>query len=324
MYAGLLYACGETKPYRPAVPPGWPAPVIPEDREMTADRVLLGRKLFYDPVLSAGNDLSCASCHRPRFAFADSVPVSVGSHGKTGNRNTPSLFNVAWYPHFFAEGGVPTLELVVVGPIQTGEEMGFNLGDAVRRLSADKEYVRLFRRAYDTLPSTYTLVRALGAFQRSLVSAGSPYDRFVNGDSAALSPRARSGMHLFFSERLGCGGCHSGFLLTDFGFHNVGLSSAADPGRYRLTSDPADSGSFRTPGLRNIALTAPFMHDGGLADLPSVVDFYAAGGGNDRHKSPRLKPFVLTPAEKEALLAFLEALTDSSAVHDPDYLPLNK
>lgn len=291
---------------------------------MTPERILLGRTLFYDPILSADRSVSCASCHKPALAFADSVPVSPGAHGEMGNRNTPSLFNVAWYPHFFAEGGVPSLELVVVGPIQTDAEMGFNLGDAVRRLEADSVYRRLFREAYDTLPSTYTLVRTLGAFQRSLLSADSPYDRFLRGDSAALTPIQKRGKTLFFSEELACAGCHSGFLFSDFGFHNVGLSAAADPGRFRLTSVLADSGKFKTPSLRNVAVTAPYMHDGSLPDLETVLDFYAAGGGNDAHKDARIRPFSLPPADKAALLAFLQSLTDSVALRRPDYLSLKK
>lgn len=285
---------------------------------------MLGRKLFFDPILSANYTVSCGSCHNPRFAFADSVAFSPGAHGQAGTRNTPSLYNVAWYPYFFVEGGVPTLELVSVAPIQTDVEMGFNLAEAVHRLEKDEEYVRLFQKAYDTTPSTYTLVRALGAFQRSLVSADSPYDQYLRGDSSKLSASARRGMALFFSDSLGCGSCHSGFLFTNFGFHNVGFSSQADPGRFRLTSVPADSGRFKTPSLRNVALTAPYMHNGSLADLPAVVDFYAAGGGADAHKDERLKPFRLSPSDKRALLAFLHSLTDSVALNNPNYVPLKK
>lgn len=291
---------------------------------MSHDRILLGRKLFYDPILSANGTVSCASCHNPRFAFADSVAFSRGTHGQAGTRNTPSLYNVAWYPYFFAEGGVPTLELVSVAPIQTDVEMGFNLAQAVHRLEADSEYVRLFKKAYDTVPSTYTLVRALGAFQRSLVSADSPYDRYLRGDSLRLTAQAKRGMALFFSDSLGCARCHSGVLFSDFGFHNVGLSSKADPGRFRLTSVPSDSGKFKTPSLRNVALTAPYMHNGSLADLPAVIDFYAAGGGSDAHKDGRMKPFSLSPDDKRALLAFLHSLSDSVAANNPNYVPLKK
>lgn len=304
------------------MPAGWPAPEIPKDKAITPDRIRLGRKLFYDPILSANRDVSCASCHKPSLAFADSVPVSRGAHGQAGTRNTPTLFNVAWYPHFFAEGGVPTLELVTLGPIQTDVEMGFNIGEACKRLAADAEYVRLFKKAYDTLPSTYTLVRALGAFQRTLVSAGSPYDRYVRGDSSAISADAKNGLALFGSERLGCAGCHSGFLFTDFGFHSVGLSPATDVGRFRLTSVPADSGRFKTPTLRNVAVTAPYMHDGSIKDLSSVIDFYAAGGGPDAHKNERLKPFAITSKEKHDLITFLYTLTDSLSLHKLDYLSL--
>lgn len=291
---------------------------------MTHERILLGRKLFFDPILSADRTVSCGSCHNPRFAFADSAVFSRGAHGETGTRNTPSLYNVAWYPYFFAEGGVPTLELVSVAPIQTDIEMDFNLAEAVHRLEADEEYVRLFQKAYDTLPSTYTLVRALGAYQRSLVSADAPYDRYTRGDSLKLTAKAKRGMDLFFSDTLGCARCHSGFLFTDFGFHNVGLSSVKDMGRYRLTSVPSDSGRFKTPSLRNVALTAPYMHDGSVADLPAVVDFYAGGGGTGARKDERLKPFYMSAADKQALVAFLQSLTDSVAWNTHNSLPLKE
>jgi cytochrome c peroxidase len=319
----LFTSCGnKQEEFSLDIPQGWPKPEIPEDKQLTESRILLGRKLFYDPILSRNGDVSCASCHKPGFAFADSVAVSAGTHAALGNRNTPSLFNVTWYPHFFAEGGVPNLELVVVGPIQNDVEMGFNLAEACNRLARDAEYVRLFKKAYDTLPSTYTLVRALGAFQRTLISGNAPYDRFLRGDSSALSASARKGFSLFFSDKMGCGKCHSGFLFTDFSFHNLGLNSETDPGRYRLTSNPSDKGKFRTPSLRNVAITAPYMHNGSLSDLESVIDFYAKGGGDDANKSDLLRVISITSDEKRDLISFLESLTDSSALKNPDYLPL--
>lgn len=317
-----LLACNNVnKEYVLKIPEGWFTPSIPDDKKLTEERILLGRKLFYDPILSANGNMSCASCHKPQFAFADSVIFS-GSHDAEFKRNTPTLFNVAWHPHFFAEGGVPTLELVAAVPIQSKSEMGFNLGDAVRRLAANDEYLKLFKQAYDTVPSTYTLVRALSAFQRTLISGNSPYDKFVRGNSSAISAQAKRGLELFSSDSLNCSSCHSGFLFTDVGFHNVGLSSTIDPGRYRLTSISSDLGAFKTPSLRNIAITGPFMHDGSLKDLSSVIDFYENGGGVDSNKSELLKPFRLSPNDKQALIVFLQSLTDSSALSNPDFLPL--
>jgi cytochrome c peroxidase len=321
VFCMVLFSCGNNiKPYDLAIPEGWPEPIIPADKKLTQARVLLGRKLFSDPILSAHGDMSCATCHNPRLAFADSVPFS-GSYDAELKRNTPTLFNVAWYRHFFMEGGIPTLELVAAVPIQSKTEMGFNLGDAVRKLSADEEYVKLFESAYDTLPSTYTLVRALSAFQRTLISGNSPYDQFILGHSSAVSESSRRGMELFFSERLGCSTCHSGFLFTDFGFHNIGLPNSEDVGRFRLTSIPSDSGKFKTPTLRNIAVTAPYMHDGSIKTLAEVVDFYSKGEVN-RNGSERIKPFTVTPQEKLDLISFLQSLTDSAALSNPDFLPL--
>jgi len=306
------------------IPKGWPVPNIPDDKAVNEERILLGRKLFYDPILSLNQNVSCASCHKPELAFADSVPVSSGANEKFGNRNTPGLFNVAWYPHFLAEGGVSTLELASIAPIHNESEMDFNIGDAVTRLANDEVYRQLFHVAYDTLPSTYTLVRALGAFQRSLISGNSPYDRYLLGEKTAISESARRGMKLFFSDSLACSSCHSGFLFTDFGFHNLGLPANEDPGRFLLTSKPADRGRFRTPSLRNAALSAPYMHNGSIRTLNEVIRFYEAGGGESENKSEQIRPFRLSDDERADVLAFLNSLTDSSAIHNADYLPLDK
>jgi cytochrome c peroxidase len=305
------------------IPEGWPEPIIADDKSLTEDRIRLGKRLFYDPVLSADSSVSCASCHNPTRAFADSVPVSAGVHGSLkGFRNTPSLFNVAWYPYFFSEGGAPDLELLAVAPMQTESEMDFNIGEAVRRLERNPHYVRLFHKAYHRAPDTYSLTRALGAFQRSLISGNSRYDQFIRGDSALLSPMEKRGMKLFFSERTGCSDCHSGFLLTDFGFYNLGHYSDSDPGRFRLTSAEEDRGKFKTPTLRNIALTAPYLHDGSIPDLEAMLLFYQNGGGRGQGKDSRIRPLFLSGGELEDILAFLKTLTDSSALSNPDYLPL--
>lgn len=315
------FSCGKkTENYVLKVPSGWPQPSIPQDKNITSERLLLGRKLFYDPMLSADGKMSCASCHKPKFAFADSTVFS-GAHDAEVKRNTPSIFNVAWYPYFFAEGGVPTIELVSAVPIQSKSEMGFNIGEAVRRLSDDEQYVKLFREAYDTLPSTYTLVRALGAFQRSLISGNSRYDRYINGNSSALSSVEKRGRDLFFSDSLHCASCHSGVLFTDFGFYQVGLPSA-DVGRYRLTGFESDKGKFKTPSLRNVSVTAPYMHDGSLKSLQDVITFYEMGDNGMRDK--KIKPFHLSLEDKQALIAFLQTLTDSSALNNPEFLSLEK
>jgi cytochrome c peroxidase len=305
------------------IPEGWPEPVISDDKALTSERILLGRHLFFDPVLSADSSISCASCHKPALAFADSVAVSAGVHGQLkGFRNTPTLFNVAWYPYFFAEGGVPDLELLSVAPMQTETEMDFNTGKAVRRLERNSEYVRLFNEAYGRNPDTYSLTRALAAFQRSLISGNSRYDQFIRGDSAMLSAREIRGMKLFFSDRAGCSDCHSGFLFTDFGFYNLGHYSNSDPGRFRLTSAEADRGKFKTPTLRNIALTAPYLHDGSIPTLDSLMRFYNSGGGKGSGKDRRIHPLRLGDGELKDMIAFLKTLTDSSALTDPNYLPL--
>lgn len=300
--------------------PGLVYPALDGDKQLTDGRVTLGKKLFFDSVLSADGKTSCASCHKPKLAYADSVKTSV-AHGAEVRRNTPSVLNVAWYPYFFAEGGVLSLEQASAVPVQSEHEMGLNLGDAVQRLSASSEYVLLFKNSYGQEPSVYTLVRALSAFQRSLVSAGSPFDDYVRGNKNALSGLQKQGMALFYSDSLGCAKCHSGSLFTDFGFYSVGNFSAADLGRYRLTGILSDSGKFKTPSLRNIALTAPYMHDGSLLNLETVLHFYEKGGGNHT-KSKLLKPFALSDTDRRALIAFLGGLTDSVFTRNPNFVPL--
>lgn len=326
-----LAACGGNDP-TPVTPPeespvvtipaGFPVMPVPTDNQLTADRVLLGKKLFFDKRLSRTQEVACGSCHLQENAFADPRRVSVGIDGLTGTRNAPPLFNLAYNKSFFWDGGVPTLEKQAVAPIMNPVEMNMTLGEVVTRVAADPAYVDLFQRAYGTVPNTETVAKALASFVRSLVSGSSRYDRFTRGDASALNESEKRGREIFFSERADCFHCHVGFNFTDNSFRNNGLYlDYEDKGRFKVTEKDEDIGKFKVPSLRNIALTAPYMHDGSLATLEEVVEHYASGGKPNPNADPTIRQLDLTPRERADLVAFLKSLTDSTFIADTRYRP---
>jgi cytochrome c peroxidase len=297
------------------VPPGFPP--VPDNAAypMTDASVRLGKALFFDPRLSRDGTVACASCHFPDRAFSDTVVLSVGIEGRLGMRNATPLFNLAWHPAFFRDGGVPTLEQLAIAPIHDPNEMDFNIHEAAERLMNEDPYAQLSLRAYGEPLSAFYLVRALASYQRTLLSGWSRYDRFRNGDQTALTEQEQRGLALFNSPELGCGSCHGGFDLTDHQYHNIGLYAlSTDPGRERISLDPQDHGRFKTPSLRNVALTAPYMHDGTLATLEQVVDHFASGGEAAPNKSPLITGFDLSDQSKADLIAFLHTLTDERPI----------
>jgi len=304
-------------PYQLVIPVGFPPMPIPDDNLMTKARVNLGRKLFYDPVLSVDSTISCASCHQQHLAFSDDQPLSKGVAGRLGFRNSPTLTNVGYLPFLLKEGGVETLEIQALTPITEHAEMDITIGEAAKRLQSNPKYVQLSYLAYGQSPSPFTITRALAAFQRTLISGNASAD-----NPQFLSPEAAAGKQIFFGEKAKCGHCHSGFNFTSNGFENNGLyESYADEGRFRLTLDPNDIGVFKIPTLRNIALTAPYMHDGNLLTLSEVIDHYQSGGTSHPNKSPLIQPFELNEKEQLDLLAFLESLTDSAFITNPKFKP---
>lgn len=287
---------------------------IPDDNKMSAEKIALGRKLFFDPILSSDSSISCGSCHFPERAFTDGRSVSMGVDGRLGTRNAPTLFNVAYHPYFFAEGGNPVLETQMLGPLETHEEMDFHMKGATERLSVHPVYQDLFEDAFpNRTVEPYTISRAIAAYERSLLSGNSAFDQFYYfGDSSALSSLQQRGWQIFEAS---CTTCHSGFMLTNFSFENVGLyEQYVDYGRMRITRDTSDWGKVKTPSLRNIALTAPYMHDGSINTLMDVVEHYNKGGNNHPNKSPFLQPLNLSETDKLALEAFLNALTDTTLI----------
>ena len=311
-------------PYQIELPAGFPPLPVPAGQELTTDRVELGRMLFYDPILSRDSNVSCASCHMQGLAFTDARRISPGIEGRLGTRNTPTLVNLAYQPYFFGEGGSPTLELQVVGPIENEHEMDLPIAAAAQRVGQVERYRALAERAYPQRREVdpYVITRALGAFQRILISGHSPYDRYRYQNQAdALSPAQQRGRELFFSDRASCGSCHHGLNLTDYQFYNVGLTAGepADLGRFRVTNDSADIGAFKTPSLRNVALTAPYMHDGSLPHLRAVIDHFDQGGHGHPLQPNSIRPLGLSNQEKADLLAFLESLTDREFLTNPAF-----
>lgn len=304
------------------VPESFPTMPVPEDNALTHERVQLGKRLFFDPALSRTGDIACASCHKQENAFADPRRVSEGVEGRVGDRNAPPLFNLAWNTSFFWHGGVPTLEQQVIGPIVNPLEMDMKIEDVIARISEDPSYVRQFEEAYDRAPDPSGLTKAISSFMRTMVSGDSRYDRFIGGDERALTEQERRGKDLFFSERAECFHCHVGFNFTNNGFHNNGTSpDDPDLGREAITERASDRGKFKVPSLRNVAVTAPYMHDGSLETLEQAVEHYAQGGRGHPNTDPTIHPLTLTEQEKADLVAFLRSLTDEAFLEDPRFQP---
>ncbi|HEU4427936.1 MAG TPA: MbnH family di-heme enzyme [Myxococcota bacterium] len=333
--------------WRWELPRGMPAPPVPADNPMSARKVELGRRLFYDTRLSATGAYACASCHQQARAFSDGRARAVGATGELHPRSAMALANVAYNVRFGwddpetasleAQALIPMLN---TAPIELG--VAGNEARILEALRRDRFYAREFPREFSDAASGFDLAhvrKAIAAFERTLISGSSAYDRAVYGDERdALSPAARRGLALFASPELACSECHGGPTLggADAAFHNTGLFNLdgqgayppAGQGLFARTRAPADVGRFRAPSLRNIALTAPYMHDGSVATLRDVLAHYARGGRNARagdggkpgsrnpHQSERVRGFALNAEDEAALLAFLEALTDEAFVKD--------
>jgi cytochrome c peroxidase len=293
---------------------------------MTVEGIALGRKLFYDPILSLDNSQSCASCHRQNFAFADSyTQFSKGVTGELGTRNAPSIMNLAWEKKFFWDGGSATLEDQVIGPIQNPVEMHETLTNVLGKLQKHAEYPRLFKRAFGTDSITsMLLMKAVAQFERIVISSNSKYDKYVRGE-VELSFDELRGKELYEDEKKGdCFHCHVvGSTFTDFEFRNNGLDSVfKDLGRYSVTLNKADSGKFKTSTLRNIELTAPYMHDGRFKTLEQVLEHYNTGfvvtGTTDVNIALAEKG-RLNELEKTQIIAFLKTLTDYDFITNPNF-----
>ncbi len=282
---------------------------VPDDNPLTPEKAALGRRLFADPILSLDRTRSCAFCHRPEKAFADTTRLSSGVRNRHVSRNAPTLLNRAYGKAFFWDGRAATLEAGVLLPVENPDELALPLAALVARLRAAPRYRALFRRAFPTHEITRSTVgQALASYVRTLRSGDTPADRYVVGDTTALSAAERRGRALFLG-RGNCADCHSGPTFSDERFHNTGIATGtADEGRYAITRDSADRGRFKTPTLREIVRTAPYMHDGSIPTLERVVDFYDGGGRANPNLDQEIHPLRLSAAEKSDLIAFLRAL----------------
>ena len=286
----------------------WPQMEFPTDNEPDAQKIGLGERLFFDPIVSIDSSISCASCHKEVYGFADDVAISPGVEDRLGKRNSPSLWNVGYQPYFMREGGVPTLEMQVLVPVQEHSEMAFNMVLLAQRLNANTAYKNDFLEAFGDSASAFTITRALAQYERTLIQEPTSFDEYVRGDNGALSIAAKKGFELFYGKA-GCDHCHSGPLMTNFGFYNNGTQIGPDDyGRAELTLDSADFYLFKVPSLRKVALTAPYMHDGSLASLRDVLEQYNQGGVGHDYTSDGIEPLNLNESELVALEEFLSSL----------------
>ncbi|MCC5916222.1 MAG: c-type cytochrome [Cryomorphaceae bacterium] len=307
----------------PTIPSHFPSPVYGfENNPLTKKGIALGKKLFYDPILSADGTVSCHSCHDQAFAFADrGVAFSTGINGKKGNRNTPGLANLIWYPAFNWDGGINHIEIQPVAPLTDSNEMGHNLKSLLKTLQNHPEYPGLFKAAFGS-DSIYDqkLLFALTQFMATMVSHQSLYDRYLRGESSFTDKQLR-GKNLFDNH---CATCHSGVLQTDFSYRQNGLrANSEDLGRMTITNVFSDKGKFRVPSLRNVEKTAPYMHDGEIAQLTDVIEAYSTGIQAVFNLDPALPSggFRFSATEKEDLLEFLRALTDTNFLENEAFQP---
>lgn len=302
-----------------ALPPTAPSPA---DNPATPEKIALGKQLFFDPRLSGDNSKSCASCHLPEKAFSDALPRAKGLVGKELSRNTPTLLNVGFYSAYFWDGRAGSLEEQALFPIQSPDEMNQDLPALEKELNAIPGYVAQFEAVFGSPVTAANIAKALAAFQRTLVSGASPFDRYLAGDKSALSEEAQSGWELFRGAA-GCIRCHNGPNFSDSKFYRLG-TTFRDRGRGAITGEKRDFFAFRAPGLRDVARTAPYMHDGSMETLAQVVEFYYRGAPI---QSPDGLPLDIAPllgqsySEISAIVAFLEALNGEIPQVSPPRLP---
>ena len=299
-----------------------PVPV-PPDNPQTDAKIRLGAQLYFDTRLSADNTISCATCHDPKTGWANHHPTDTGIRGQVGGRNSGTILDAAYMRVQFWDGRAASLEEQALGPIHNPIEMGETLENVVRKLNAIPGYKAQFNAVFGTDASTDGIAKAIAAFERTVVTGPSPYDRWLAGEKSAMTPAALRGLGLF-NGKGHCSPCHSGPAFSDQGYHNIGvgmLKKNPDRGREAVTKDPSDRGRFKTPGLRNCALTHPYLHDGSEQTLASVIAYYDRGGIANPNLDPLMLPLRLTPREKADLVAFLEALTGTQPNITPPALP---
>lgn len=292
-----------------AEPPLGIRPVkVPDDNPMTEEKIELGKQLYFDKRLSKDNTISCASCHDPKKGWSNGEPVATGIGGQKGGRSSPTILNAAYYRFQFWDGRSGSLEEQALGPIQNPIEMGETLENVEKKLNAIPGYKEQFQKVFGTDVTSENIAKAIASFERTILSGNAPYDKYEAGDKDALSESAERGMKLFFGKA-NCSACHAGPNFTDNAFHNIGVGMDAeepDTGRVAISKLGGDTGSFKTPGLRDIAQSAPYMHDGSLKTLEAVVEHYDKGGIPNEFLDEELFPLELTDEEKKDLVTFLK------------------
>ncbi len=294
-----------------------PTMIVPADNQMTPARIALGKTLFFDPRLSGSRWISCATCHNPALGWSDGLSTAIGHGMAKLRRASPTLVNVAYGRIFMWDGRNSTLEEQALGPFQSKDEMRMDMGVMLDRISAIPAYADLFKRAYPGKGiSSEVVAKALASFERTVISTNTPFDLWRQGDAGAVSASAKRGFDLFLGKAR-CSPCHQGYNFTDDGFHNIGLKTPAgmapDEGRYEQRKVKASMGAFKTPTLREVALTAPYMHNGIYQSLAEVVEHYDRGGDLKDNLDPNVFPLQLTAKEKADLVEFMKSLTSRPA-----------
>ncbi len=337
---GILLSCnrdtGETaaNPFIIEIPFGFPQFDLPDDNPMTVEGIALGKKLFYEKQLSGDNSQSCGSCHQAAKAFSDTGAVSIGIDGISGDRSAMPLVNVLWADNFFWDGRAKSLENQALGPVVNPIEMHETWPNAVSKIQDDPQYSILFKKAFDTnIVDSILIAKAIAQFERTLISGNSKFDKYLRGETD-LTGAEFAGLDLFLIEGpidgnpngADCFHCHGMPLFTDHLFHNNGIdeeSEWTDLGLYEISNNPLDKAKFKTPTLRNIAFSAPYMHDGRFKTLEEVIDFYNTGGHTSTTLDPLMKNpdtgLLLSPENKANLIAFLHTLSDSSFITNPAF-----
>jgi cytochrome c peroxidase len=294
---------------------------VPADNPLTREKIELGKQLYFDPRLSCDETVSCASCHDPKKGWSNGEGVATGVRNQKGGRSAPTIINAAYSELQFWDGRALQLEGQALGPIQNPIEMDHKLEECVTKLNKIEGYRQQFRKVFNTDVTPEGIAKAISAFERTVLSGDAPFDRFKGGDKSALSEAAQRGMKVFFGKGQ-CSACHIGHSFSDFSFHNVGIGmdkEKPDLGRFEVTKVIGDKGAFKTPTLREIARTAPYMHDGRFKTLQEVVEHYDKGGINNPQLDEGIFPLKLTAQEKADLVKFMtEGLASSSY---PDVAP---
>ena len=309
-----------TSPYEIIIPDGFPNMPIPENNPMTVEGITLGEKLFNDPILSANNNQACISCHQKAFSFSDPNQFSTGVDNIQGTRNASALINLGWNNNFNWDGSILSLEEQAFEPVTNPIEMHNTWSNVENKLNSHEEYPMLFKDAFniDYIDSTH-VVMAIAQFERTLISVNSKFDKYLRGE-VQLTPSEFSGYAIFNSEKGDCFHCHGTQMFMDNSFHNNGLDNEPfiDLGLGKFTGNPSDNGKFKTPTLRNIEFSSPYMHDGRFSTLEEVIEHYNSGGNYSSTVDPLMKKLgiglQLTNQEKQDLIAFLKTLSDSNFI----------